>query len=69
MSMPRAEEELLKNLEGIFDDMSGSSRPKPRFRRISSGSSSYRQSNSDTLWADKPAVSTSVGKSVSLSFS
>lgn len=69
MSMPRAEEELLKNLEGIFEDMSGSSRPKPRFRRISSGSSSYRQSSSDTLWADKPAVSTSVGKSASLSFS
>lgn len=56
MSMPRAEELLLKNLEGIFEDRSGSSRPKPRFNRISSGSSSYRSSSSDTLRRDTRTV-------------
>lgn len=49
MSMPFAEELPLKNRGGILEDRSGSSRPKPRFRRISSGSSSYRSSNSETL--------------------
>lgn len=57
MSMPRAEDALLMNLEGTLEAGSGSSRPKPRFRRISSGSSSYMSSSSDTLWTHKEAVS------------
>lgn len=57
MSMPRAEDALLMNLEGTLEAGSGSSRPKPRFKRISSGSSSYKSSSSDTLWTHKEAVS------------
>lgn len=57
MSMPRAEDALLMNLEGTLEAGSGSSRPKPRFRRISSGSSSYKSSSSDTLWTHKEDVS------------
>lgn len=55
--MPLAEEVLLKKREGIFADISGSSRPKPRLKRISSGSSSYKSSNSETLGRDTKAVS------------
>lgn len=56
MSMPRADDALLMNLEGTLEAGSGSSRPKPRFKRISSGSSSYRSSSSDTLWTHKGAI-------------
>lgn len=57
MSMPRAEDALLINLDGTLEAGSGSSRPKPRFKRISSGSSSYKSSSSDTLWTHKEAIS------------
>ncbi len=49
MSMPLALEDELKKREGIFEAISGSSRPKPRLYKISSGSSSYRSRSSDTL--------------------
>lgn len=57
MSMPRADEALLMNLEGTREAGSGSSRPNPRLRRISSGSSSYRSNSSDTLRTHKRSVS------------
>jgi hypothetical protein len=38
--MPLAKDDELKNLEGILEAISGSSRPNPRLYRISSGSSS-----------------------------
>ena len=70
MSMPRAEDTLLMNLEGTLEAGSGSSRPKPRFKRISSGSSSYMSSSSDTLWAHKEAVNNqAVGHSAAQSVS
>lgn len=49
MSMPRAEDDTLKNRDGILVEMSGSSVPNPRLYRVSSGSSSYKSSNSETL--------------------
>lgn len=67
MSMPRAKEVLLMNLAGTLEAISGSSLPKPRLKRISSGSSSYRSNSSDTLWTHThmQAVSNSVIEFVS----
>ncbi len=56
--MPLALEEELKKREGIFEAMSGSSHPKPRLYKISSGSSSYRSRSSDTLQENQQLLKT-----------